>query len=128
MSDDHEDPNHSIENVTPILRVEDLERSVAYYVERLGFVCDWTESGMSGVSREGHGIMLCEGAQGNSGTWLWIGAHDAGKLFEEYSAAGARIYQPLRNFPWAYEFSVEDPDGHVLRFGSEPREDIPYVN
>jgi hypothetical protein len=24
------------------------------------------------------------------------------------------------NRPWAYEMQVEDPDGHVLRFGSEP--------
>jgi uncharacterized glyoxalase superfamily protein PhnB len=49
-------------------------------------------------------------------------------LFEELNAAGAKIRLPLTNFPWACEFNVEDPDGHVLRFGSEPREDIPYAN
>jgi len=27
---------------------------------------------------------------------------------------------PLTNHSWALEFQVEDPDGNVLRFGSEP--------
>ena len=26
------------------------------------------------------------------------------------------------HYPWAYEMKVTDPDGHVLRFGSEPKE------
>jgi len=28
---------------------------------------------------------------------------------------------PPQNYSWAYEFRVEDPDGNVLRVGSEPR-------
>ena len=24
------------------------------------------------------------------------------------------------NYPWALEFQIEDPDGNVIRFGSEP--------
>ena len=35
------------------------------------------------------------------------------------SAAASARYAP-RNFSWAYEMKVGDPDGHVLRFGSEP--------
>ena len=26
------------------------------------------------------------------------------------------------NYSWAYEMRIEDPDGHVLRFGSEPKQ------
>jgi uncharacterized glyoxalase superfamily protein PhnB len=117
----------AVENIRAILRVEDLDRSVAYYIERLGFTEAWREGGMAGVARDGHEIMLCHGAQGHPGTWLWIGVEDAGALFEELSAADVKIRLPLKNYPWAYEFNVEDPDGHILRFGSEPREDIPYV-
>jgi hypothetical protein len=29
------------------------------------------------------------------------------------------------NFAWAYEMQVEDPDGRVLRFGSDPKGDRP---
>jgi catechol 2,3-dioxygenase-like lactoylglutathione lyase family enzyme len=116
---------HAIENITPILRVESLDRSVEYYTGVLGFSEEWRESGMAGVSREGWSIMLCEGAQGNPGTWLWIGAHDAAVLYEELKASGATIFQEPANYPWAYEFKVSDLDGHVLRFGSEPLEDEP---
>jgi hypothetical protein len=30
-----------------------------------------------------------------------------------------------RIFTWVYEFQVEDPNGHVLRFGSEPQPGAP---
>ena len=78
---------------------------------------------MVSVSRDGRGIMLCEGDQGNPGTWVWVGVSDAATLFAEYVTKGATIRRPPSNFRWAYEMHVEDPDGHVLRFGSEPRDE-----
>ncbi len=65
--------------------------------------------------------MLCEGEQGHPGTWVWIGVEDAGQLFEEYSASGAKVRHPPTNYEWAYEMQVEDLDGNVLRLGSEPK-------
>jgi hypothetical protein len=53
-----------IESITPILRVESLARSRAFYVDKLGFALDWTAEGMTSVSRDGRAIMLCERAQG----------------------------------------------------------------
>jgi predicted lactoylglutathione lyase len=110
-----------IENVTPILRVQDLEASRRYYVQALGFSLDWDAGEMISVSRDRQSIMLCERDQGPPGVWLWIGVDDADALFAEFSAKGARIRSPPQNFSWAYEFQIEDPDGHVLRFGSEPK-------
>ena len=110
-----------IENVTPILRVEDLEASRRYYIQTLGFSLDWDADGMISVSRDGKSVMLCEGEQGVPGVWLWIGVDDADAFFAEFSAKGAQIRSPPQNFSWAYEFAVEDPDGHVLRIGSEPK-------
>jgi len=110
-----------VENVTPILRVGDLDNSRRYYIETLGFALDWETEGMISVSRDRKSIMLCEGEQGQPGTWLWIGVDDADKFFGEFSTKGARIRSSPQNFSWAYEFAIEDPDGNVLRFGSEPR-------
>jgi predicted lactoylglutathione lyase len=110
-----------IEKVTPILRVADIARSRRYYVETLGFSLDWDAEAMISVSRDGKSIMLCERAQGQPGTWLWIGVEDADILFADVSARGAHIRSPPQNFAWAYEFQVEDPDGHVLRIGSAPK-------
>ena len=111
----------TIENLTPILRVEDLEASRRYYIETLGFSLDWDAGTMISVSRDRKSIMLCEGAQGQTGVWLWVGAEDADAFFTEFLAKGAYIRSPPQNFSLAYEFQVEDPDGHVLRFGSEPK-------
>ena len=110
-----------IENLTPILQVENLETSRRYYIETLGFSLDWDAGTMISVSRDGKPIMLCEGAQGHAGVWLWIGVEDADAFYAEFLAKSARIRSEPQNFNWAYEFQVEDPDGQVLRFASEPK-------
>jgi predicted enzyme related to lactoylglutathione lyase len=111
----------------PILRVADMAKSVHYYVEVLGFSnAEWGSDDFTCVSRDEAGIYLSQGDQGQPGTWVWIGVEDVAQLYEEYKSSGARILHPPENYPWAYEMKVEDPDGHVLRFGSEPRTDMPF--
>jgi len=120
-------PRNQIENVIPILRVEDIHRSVAYYVERLGFTNSWLwGEGFGGVSRDKMQVYFCKGSQGSPGTWIWSGVNDVEQLYEEFKKRGAKIRVPPRNYPWALEMHVEDPDGHTIRFGSEPKEDRPF--
>jgi predicted enzyme related to lactoylglutathione lyase len=114
-----------IENITPILRVDDLGRSRRFYCDVLGFKLDWDAGEMISVSRDQCGLMLCEGGQGQKGTWVWIGVEDAAALCAEFTVKGAAVRMAPTNFAWAYEFRIEDPDGHVLRFGSESRADLP---
>ena len=117
------------EGAGPILRVEEMSRSVRYYVEVLGFTnAPWGNEHFTSVSRDQAGIYLCHGAQGQAGTWAWIGVSDVAKLYDEYSKSGAHIRLPPTNYQWAYEMQVTDPDGHVLRFGSDPLDDQPVVN
>ena len=113
--------------VTPILRVQSLTTSIDYYVAVLGFKVDWHEPGiMASVSRDRCSLMLCEGDQGNPGSWVWIGVGDVEILFAEYRTKGAKVRHPPTNYPWACEMQIEDPDGHVLRLGSEPIKDRPF--
>lgn len=115
------------ENSAPILRVADMEASVRYYVDVLGFQnADWGDEHFTCVRRDRAGIYLCLQAQGGPGTWAWIGVEDVDALYQEYVATQARIRHSPRNYPWALEIHVEDLDGHVLRFGSEPRPDQPF--
>lgn len=112
------------EGAAPILRVADMSASVRYYVDVLGFRnVDWGSDDFTSVNRDSAAIYLCRAAQGHPGTWAWIGAEDVAAVYEEYKASGAKIRGAPRNYPWALEMRVEDPDGHVLRFGSEPLAD-----
>ena len=115
------------EHAEPILRVSDMAASVRYYSEVLGFVnAEWGSDHFTAVSRDGASIYLCRGSQGQPGTWAWVGVEDVGALYQEYTQSGARVRHPPRNYPWALEIHVEDPDGHILRFGSEPIADRPF--
>lgn len=110
------------EGVTPILRVGNLAASLEYYVGVLGFKVNWGgEADFASISRDRCHIFLCQGDQGNAGSWVWIGVGDAEALFNEYTSRGAKVRNPPNNFPWAYEMQVEDLDGNVLRMGSEPK-------
>lgn len=115
----------SFEGSQPILPVADLEASVAYYVDVLGFKFDFQEA-IAAVSRDRCNLFLVQGDQGNPGAWVWIGVSDVEAAHAEYLRRGARIRQPPTNFPWAQEMQVEDLDGNVLRLGSEPRPNRPY--
>jgi predicted enzyme related to lactoylglutathione lyase len=110
------------ENSQPILRVEDMNASLSFYVDKLGFKnADWGSDDFTSVNRDQAGIYLCRGGQGRGGAWIWIGVEDAQELHDELKSRGVAIRMPLTNHPWALEFHVEDPDGNVIRFGSEPR-------
>jgi len=116
--------------VTPVLCVRDLAVSIDYYTRVLGFKVNWgfPESGeqfFASVSRGKCCLFLSVGDQGHPGAWVWIDGKDVDVLYEEFKASGARIRNPPTNYSWALEMQVEDPDGNVLRFGSDPREGEP---
>ena len=114
--------NSNLGPAVPIFRVDDLDASVAYYVEKLGFELQWRDDPLASVGRDRTSIMLSEGDQGESGTWAWIAARDVDELYAELQARGARLRHPPTNYPWgSRECQVMDPDGHVLRFGAESK-------
>jgi catechol 2,3-dioxygenase-like lactoylglutathione lyase family enzyme len=113
-------------DATPIFRVANLQTSIDYYVGALSFSLDWQNPGiLASVSRDRCRIFLCEGDQGHPGSWVWIGTGDIEPLCQEFLAKGAKLRHPPTNYSWAYEMQIEDPDGNVLRFGSDSLPDRP---
>ena len=116
--------------VTPVLRVNDLEASLNYYVGVLGFKMNWRDDGgnsFASVSRGNCHLFLSVGDQGNPGSWMWIGVSDVDALHGELLAKGASVRHPPANYPWgSRELHVEDLDGNVLRFGSENKPGEPF--
>lgn len=115
-------PRATLGGVTPVLRVADLDASIAYYVERLGFVLQWRADPVASVGRDRAALMLSADDQGHAGTWVWLATDDADVLYAEFAGRGARLRHPPTNYPWgSRECQVTDPDGHVLRFGADLR-------
>jgi uncharacterized glyoxalase superfamily protein PhnB len=113
-------------HATPILRVTNLDATLAWYANTLGFSLSFRVDDFAQVERGEAALMLCEGGQGHSGTWVYVGVSDVDALAREIRPRGATIRVGPTNYPWgARELHVTDPDGHVLRFGSEATEDEP---
>jgi catechol 2,3-dioxygenase-like lactoylglutathione lyase family enzyme len=111
---------------TPIFRVRDVDASITYFVDALGFELRW-RAGKSFAS-VAHGecsIFLTDDKQSQPRMWIWVGVDEVRALYTRYLASGAKIRNPPNNFEWALEMQIEDLDGNVLRIGSEPEKDQP---
>jgi catechol 2,3-dioxygenase-like lactoylglutathione lyase family enzyme len=57
----------TLKKIAPILTTDDMNRSVRFYVETLGFTCGMRTAGYSNLYRDGVRIML--GAPNAHGEW-----------------------------------------------------------
>jgi catechol 2,3-dioxygenase-like lactoylglutathione lyase family enzyme len=115
----------------PYFPVANVEQSVAFYEQTLGFRCEYSAGSplqFAICSRDGLAIMLRRVSapelivpiEKQGGTWeafFWVS--DAEALHAEFNAKGADIvYGPLIQEAYQMkEFAVRDCDGHVLGFG-----------
>lgn len=122
--------NIRLEGIQAILLVNDMSVSREFYVTKLGFrEAAWGTDDFTSMNREGGAIYLCRGGQGNPGTWVWVGFEgDIFELHDELVARGVNIRQAPVNYSWALEMQIEDPDGHVLRFGTDPNPVKPFAD
>jgi catechol 2,3-dioxygenase-like lactoylglutathione lyase family enzyme len=107
--------------VVPVLYSSDIKRSIRYYTQVLGFGGEWEWDDpptFGGVSRDLVQLFFCKEAQGHPGTWIAINVDDVDELFENIRAKGGSIISPPEDKAWGLrEMLVQDPDGHIIRFG-----------
>jgi len=103
----------------PVLFVSDLNRSLRFYLDQLGFVKKWHSDDGAGtvcqICRSDCEIILCQDAA----------RHDKARLFIELTADGLKDFQrelsersvPTKETWWGYDTTqVNDPDGNELLF------------
>jgi catechol 2,3-dioxygenase-like lactoylglutathione lyase family enzyme len=118
--------SNSLGAPAPVFRVQDVDASITYYVNALGFELRWrANAGFACVAQGKCSLFLTDDNQSQPRMWIWIGVEDVRALHAKYVASGARIRNPPNNFAWALEMQVEDLDGNVLRIGSDPEKDQP---
>lgn len=117
--------------VTPDLIVSDLQRSIDFYCQKLGFVepSVWGEPPcFAMINRDGFELMLSvpeDGARvrpnGPDGVWdLFLSIMDVAAEIVALQAAGVLIDKgPTDTFYGMREIEVLDPDGHRLCFAQD---------
>lgn len=110
-------------SVIPELRVGDVDATLAYYRDVLGFSVEGRHE--DGAGRVVFGSVLCGGANfyfsnsdgPSAATRCWVFAEEVDSLCAAFAARGARITEGVEDKPWGYrQFTVEDLDGHLLTF------------
>jgi catechol 2,3-dioxygenase-like lactoylglutathione lyase family enzyme len=105
----------------------DLDATIAFYVEVLGFACrekndEW---GWASLGRDDVWILLARPNEhtrfdkiGFTGSFYFT-TDDADELWEELKDK-ARVCYGIENFEWGMrEFAVYDNNGYLLQFGQE---------
>lgn len=115
------------QTVIPQLRITDAKRSLAFYIDGLGFKVDWTHQFEPGfplfiqATRAGQTIFLTEhSGECQVGGAVYFIVADAKSVHEEFERNGLIATNPPANTPWGTcEFVMTDPDGNRLRFANE---------
>ena len=111
----------------PVLRTDDMERSVRFYVEVLGFACEVETPGYSSLCRDSVRIML--GAP--NAHEEWHGPRFTGQLYIALESPAevdalwqqvrdkATVVYPVDDFDYGmHEFGIRDDNGYHLAFGA----------
>jgi catechol 2,3-dioxygenase-like lactoylglutathione lyase family enzyme len=101
------------------LPVRDVERAQDHYRDKLGFEPGWIYPGkdIGSVHRGDAAIFFRRRDGAFEPAVHWFYAVDIQATFEEMSARGANITDPLEKKPWGItQFTVADLDGNVFYF------------
>lgn len=117
----------------PLLNVEDVARSIAFYASALGATLEakWEEGGRIGwarVSFEGGKLMLNTPEAASSAerkgraefadVVLYLMCDDAPARRRQLKAAGIAVSGIQEQAYGNEEFAIRDPDGYAIRFSS----------
>jgi predicted enzyme related to lactoylglutathione lyase len=120
----------TLTGISPVLLVADIERSVSYYRDQLGFECEvhGDPPDFASARRDGATLLLalCREPERIVPNWrivdkMWnayIRVDDADAIYTEVQERGAGIDYTIYDAPHGFrEFGVQDPDGHDIAFG-----------
>jgi len=116
------------DSVMPVLEVSDLQRSVDYFVNKLGFRSNgvWGDPPCFCIVQRGpvtFALDLSREARVAPVNQYWaayVYVDDADALLEEFRSRGVEIVRGPADAEYGLrEFDVRDPDGHILCFAHD---------
>lgn len=108
--------------------VTDVERSIAFYIEHLGFTLEQRQgTAFARVSKDGFGLILSgpgssgaralpDGRQAEPGGWnrLVLQVKDLPSVISTMKQAGLRLRSEIVSGPGGRQVQLEDPDGNPI--------------
>jgi len=130
MQERHKPETLRLRAITPALTVQDIQASLEYYRDVLGFIVQETfedEGKLNGVLLRAGEVSFVlsqdDFAQGRDrkkgvGLRLWCStAQDLDQLAHYIESRGGELAEPVKKHSWgARAFAVVDPDGYKLSF------------
>ncbi|QDT90382.1 VOC family protein [Gimesia algae] len=124
--------SNPVQGLVPLLFVDDIEDSIAFYTDRLGFVSSmkWEPEGKimwCRLERGSAALMLqpaCPEEDGVreeriKGVGFFFFCDDAKLMYEEFSANGLDLEPPRVAFYGMNQLFLKDPDGYELCFQNQ---------
>src|SRR3981081_2275184 len=115
-----------IKKMSPQFLVADIDRSIKFYIEKLGFEVDFRyEDFYACIIKDGYSLHLKTGQPSieerknkrkNQDLDIVFSVDDIEDLYTELSRNFVEFTQLLRNMPYGKEFYIADPDGYILCF------------
>ena len=116
-----------IHSTVPVICTDDIQRSLSYYTQVLGFLPDFefgepvvyagVKSGDAEIyfSYDPDFISVIKEKKINPEIFIWL--TDADNLFKQHVANGAEIAETISDRPWgARQYVIKDINGYHLKF------------
>ena len=113
--------------IFPMLAVKDVDASVAFYTEKLGFKHDFIMPDSNGkntfgwvsLGKAGFGLQLTPDLDHRGNGVVFMVAipdeMDIDQYYADVQAKGLKIVEPIQDQYWGdRSFTIHDPDGYVL--------------
>ncbi len=123
--------NVQFEQICPIFRIFDIEKAREFYLDYLGFQCDWEHRFAENmplymqVSRGNLVLHLSEHhGDGSPGANIFVRMQGVDTLHQEISSRKYRFLRPgIENEPWGRVLAVIDPFGNRIQFCEGPHDE-----
>ena len=105
--------------IAPQLPVADVSVAQAWYRDVLGAEVTWTRGeGFGAVRAHGVELFLAKAPEPRAPNTLCLLVDDADFVYAVCRERDAEVADPIATKPWGVrEFTLRDPDGHLLRIG-----------
>ena len=119
------DQSLKIKKMSPQVLVADLDRSIEFFTQKLGFEVEFRyEDFYAGITKDGCSIHLKQtyaSSQNatkaeNEDLDILFSVDNIETVYADLTARSVTITQALRSMPYGKEFYIADPDGHILAF------------